>query len=155
MSTNYKIENLTALDTFCKKLKEEISERSCNFKNQIFFLEAPMGSGKTTFTRNLIKHFNSKLKVSSPTFTGVYIYSGADFDYYHYDLYQVGLNLEELEDILNDEKKKLLFFEWAENLDEDIKKTFQDKDTFLQTIQISVNKITEERTFSLNENNRA
>lgn len=149
MNTLYKIKDLDELDNLCAELKENISIKSKEFKNQVFFLEAQMGSGKTTFTRKLIQKFNDNLRVTSPTFTGMHLYEGLNFDFYHYDLYQVGLNLEEFEDILGDEKKKLIFFEWAENLNSDIKTSFISDDTLIQTIKIDVLE-NEERVFKIN-----
>jgi tRNA threonylcarbamoyladenosine biosynthesis protein TsaE len=149
LNTLYKIKDLDELDNLCAELKKNILLKSKEFKNQVFFLEAQMGSGKTTFTRKLIQKFNNNLRVTSPTFTGMHLYEGLNFDFYHYDLYQVGLNLEEFEDILGDEKKKLIFFEWAENLDDEIKNTFTNPETLIQTIKINVLE-NEERVFTIN-----
>ncbi len=148
MNITYTVKDLKELNTVCKELQEVILVTSKQFKNQIFFLEAQMGSGKTTFIRNLIQKFNKDLKATSPTFAGMHIYTGIDFDYYHYDLYQVGLNLEELQDILDDEKNKLIFFEWAENLEDQIKESLKSNETTIQTIKIDVLN-NEERIFKL------
>ena len=119
-------------------------------KNYIQFLKSIEKTiCKTTFTRKLIQKFNNNLRVTSPTFTGMHLYEGLNFDFYNYDLYQVGLNLEEFEDILGDEKKKLIFFEWAENLDDEIKNTFTNPETLIQTIKINVLE-NEERVFTIN-----
>jgi tRNA threonylcarbamoyladenosine biosynthesis protein TsaE len=148
LNITYTVKDLKELNTVCKELKEVILVTSKQFKNQIFFLEAQMGSGKTTFIRNLIQKFNKDLKATSPTFAGMHIYTGMEFDYYHYDLYQVGLNLEELQDILDDEKNKLIFFEWAENLEDQIKESLKSNETTIQTIKIDVLN-NEERIFKL------
>ena len=148
MNITYTVKDLKELNTVCKELQEVILVTSKQFKNQIFFLEAQMGSGKTTFIRNLIQKFNKDLKATSPTFAGMHIYTGIDFDYYHYNLYQVGLNLEELQDILDDEKNKLIFFEWAENLEDQIKESLKSNETTIQTIKIDVLN-NEERIFKL------
>jgi tRNA threonylcarbamoyladenosine biosynthesis protein TsaE len=148
LNITYTVKDLKELNTVCKELQEVILVTSKQFKNQIFFLEAQMGSGKTTFIRNLIQKFNKDLKATSPTFAGMHIYTGIDFDYYHYDLYQVGLNLEELQDILDDEKNKLIFFEWAENLEDQIKESLKSNETTIQTIKIDVLN-NEERIFKL------
>lgn len=149
MKANYTVSGLKELDVLCDELHKTIILQSENFKNQIFFLEAEMGSGKTTFIRKLIREFNSEIKVTSPTFTGMHLYSGIEYDFYHYDLYQVGLNLEEFEDILEDKKNKLIFFEWAENLDIKIKNRFLNSETSIYTIKIDVNEKNEERFFQI------
>ena len=82
--------------------------------------------------------FDESLRVTSPTFTGMHSYKGLDFDFYHYDLYQVELSLEEFADILNDDKNKIIIFEWAENLSEEIRKSFVSETFLLRSIGIDV-----------------
>jgi len=136
LAEKFIVNDLNELNGFCQKIKTQIL--NSKLRNQIFFFEAQMGAGKTTFIRSLIKSFEKDMKVSSPTFTGMHLYKGKEFDFYHYDLYQVALSLEEFQDILEDEKDKVIFFEWAENLDAKTKAKFKNPNTDTQTLQIQV-----------------
>ena len=110
MKTTFLIQNLNELEVLTQNLKKEILNFSSEFTNQIYLLEAQMGSGKTTFIRSLIQKFSTDIKVTSPTFTGMHLYTGIDFDFYHYDLYQVALNQEEFREILDSNINKIIFF---------------------------------------------
>ena len=136
LKTNYLIKDLDELNALSKNFLQELHGLNKEFKNIIVFFEAQMGSGKTTFIRQLVKNYNPQLKVSSPTFIGMHLYENDDLDFYHYDLYQVSLNLEEFEEILSQEKNKIIFFEWAENLDSKIKESFANNETKIITMTI-------------------
>lgn len=138
MKTTFLIQNLDELEKLTQDFKKEILNFSSEFTNQIFLLQAQMGSGKTTFIRSLIQNFSQEIKVTSPTFTGMHLYTGIDFDFYHYDLYQVALNQEEFREILDSDINKVIFFEWSENLDDNTIKSFTDKQTIIKTINIDV-----------------
>jgi tRNA threonylcarbamoyladenosine biosynthesis protein TsaE len=77
-----------------------------------------MGSGKTTFTRMLGKALGIKGNITSPTFVGLHEYRGDNFDFLHFDIYQVGLNYYDLKELLlqNPQRKKILVVEWAQKL---------------------------------------
>ena len=138
MKTTFLIQNLNELEVLTQDLKKEILNFSSEFTNQIYFLKASMGSGKTTFIRSLIQKFSTDIKVTSPTFTGMHLYTGIDFDFYHYDLYQVAPNQEEFREILDSNINKIIFFEWSENLDDNTIKSFTDKQSLIRTIKIEV-----------------
>lgn len=86
-------------------------------------LNGEIGAGKTTFTRFLLKNFDVKNAVCSPTFTIMNEYEGI-YPFYHFDMYRItdSSEISELgfEDyLLNDEnsnvKKGISLIEWSEN----------------------------------------
>ena len=81
-----------------KTLAEDICN---NFNNGVIILRGDLATGKTTFTRELVKHLGLDDVVTSPTFSLQQCYGDRVF---HYDIYNHGLNhfislgmLEELE----------------------------------------------------------
>ena len=75
-----------------------IARRAARYAREqggIFFLEGPMGAGKTTFTRLFCRALGIQEGVSSPTFQLVHVYSGK-VPVYHLDLYR----LESLQAVL-------------------------------------------------------
>ena len=83
-----------------------------NFSDGIVILQGDLAAGKTTFVKEVVKFFNIKDDVTSPTFSLQQCYGDS---IYHYDLYNHGLEhfislgmLEELE------KSGLHFVEWGD-----------------------------------------
>ncbi len=61
----------------------------------IFTFDGPLGAGKTTLIRELLKKCGVKELVTSPTFTYLNMYENDQGQlFYHFDLYRLG-NLEE------------------------------------------------------------
>ena len=54
---------------------------------KIIGLSGPLGAGKTTIAKEIIKYFGSTEVVTSPTFNIVKQYSVGDLQIYHIDLY--------------------------------------------------------------------
>lgn len=65
---------------------------------KVFAFHGEMGSGKTTFIKELCKILGSKDNFSSPTYAIVNEYSSPQGKVYHFDLYRIK-TLEELLDI--------------------------------------------------------
>ena len=81
---------------------------------KVMGLSGPLGSGKTTFTRELVAALGSKDQVSSPTFVLCHEYQGQGIWIEHWDLYR----LDRLPFELLEETNSLRIVEWAEKAPE-------------------------------------
>jgi tRNA threonylcarbamoyladenosine biosynthesis protein TsaE len=75
-----------------------------------------LGSGKTTFIRELVAQLGSSEEVTSPTYTLEHVYPGTlPYKYiHHWDLYRLSSAPAELFEAL-DEEHSLVLVEWPEN----------------------------------------
>ena len=64
---------------------------------EVICLIGELGAGKTNLTKSIAKGLGVKDYVTSPTFTLINEYKGANFPLYHFDVYR----LEGVEDILD------------------------------------------------------
>ena len=87
-------------------------------KSAVVLFEAPMGAGKTTFVREVVKGFGVREMATSPTFSIINKYSRT---MYHVDLYRV----EKAQELQNTDFFEIIsgsnfvFIEWAEKFDID------------------------------------
>lgn len=99
------------------RLTDVARELLLSFKDHhIFLFDSEMGSGKTTFIKELCKQLGSIDNFSSPTYSIVNEYHAKNTTIYHFDLYRLK-NITELIDIgFNDYLKPntYLFIEWPE-----------------------------------------
>ena len=80
---------------------------------KIIGLSGPLGAGKTTIAKEVIKYFGSTEVVTSPTFNIVKQYSVGDLQIYHIDLYRLGSWSEFLDlDLPLDSDNSLFIIEW-------------------------------------------
>lgn len=80
---------------------------------KIIGLSGPLGAGKTTIAKEIIKYFGSTEVVTSPTFNIVKQYTVGDLQIYHVDLYRLGSWSEFLDlDLPLDSDNSLFIIEW-------------------------------------------
>ena len=114
------IKSLENLSLISKQIVNKTSKEDC------IFLYGEIGTGKTTFTRYFINHFQRKEKIQetevlSPTFNLVYEYEVKTLKIMHYDLYRLKTTKETKQlGIFEDTKKTIKIIEWPELLEDSV-----------------------------------
>ena len=102
---------------FIKNYPLIFRELNLNFgKKTIILLKGQLGSGKTTFVKELLFHKYKFNDVNSPTFGIINTYNIKENLIFHYDLYRIN-NVSELDEIGfydNLETEAVHFIEWPE-----------------------------------------
>jgi tRNA threonylcarbamoyl adenosine modification protein YjeE len=107
--------DLIGLEHFCEdiSLKIKVGDIICLF--------GELGSGKTTFARNLINsvYKRNKLKkptsIKSPSFPILLTYEVNNFEIYHYDLYRISKSSELAEiNIFEELHNSITIIEWPD-----------------------------------------
>ena len=107
--------DLIGLENFCEdiSLKIKVGDIICLF--------GELGSGKTTFARNLINsvYKRNKLKkptsIKSPSFPILLTYEVNNFEIYHYDLYRISKSSELAEiNIFEELHNSITIIEWPD-----------------------------------------
>lgn len=100
------------------KEKEEFGKKlgECLKKGEFVALIGDLGTGKTTFAKDLAKSLGVEENIKSPTFTYVHEYELKDKKLYHFDVYRL-TDPEEIyeigyEDYLHDDG--IIIMEWAD-----------------------------------------
>jgi tRNA threonylcarbamoyladenosine biosynthesis protein TsaE len=109
----------------CTVRKEDELERAAevllaHFKNsRLFIFSGALGSGKTTYIKYICKVLGVKDGISSPTFSLVNEYEGADdAEIFHFDFYRIE-DIQEAYDIGYEEyfySGHYCFIEWPEKI---------------------------------------
>jgi len=103
--------DITSLESLAQVAKELLQ----TFKDvHVFLFDAQMGTGKTTFIKELCRQLGSDDNFSSPTYSIVNEYKTPTHNIFHFDLYRLK-NKEELFDIGFDDylnKSTYCFIEW-------------------------------------------
>jgi tRNA threonylcarbamoyl adenosine modification protein YjeE len=105
--------DLEGLKKFCKDVSINLK------KGDIICLSGDLGSGKTTFSRNLInsiyKNYNREPPnvIKSPSFPILLTYQLNNFEIYHYDLYRVSKSSELIHlNIFEELNNSITLVEW-------------------------------------------
>ena len=108
-------------EEFIKKLKS-ITNKD---KATVVYLQGDLGSGKTTFTKNLCKQLDLNIDITSPTFTILKSYEFPIENFkklIHIDAYRLesykDLQKIRIEEYLED-KENLIFIEWPTIIEND------------------------------------
>ena len=107
--------DLKGLENFCEEISPKLKI------GDIICLFGELGSGKTTFSRNLIKSIYKRNKekkpvsIKSPSFPILLTYKVNNFEIYHYDLYRISKVKELLEiNIFEEMHNSITIIEWPE-----------------------------------------
>ena len=114
--------DLEGLKQFCENVSLNLK------KGDIICLSGELGSGKTTFARNLINSIYkiNKLKkplfIKSPSFPILLTYEVTNFEIYHYDLYRISKSneLDEI-NIFEELNNSITIIEWPQIILEQLK----------------------------------
>ncbi|MGB1410888.1 MAG: tRNA (adenosine(37)-N6)-threonylcarbamoyltransferase complex ATPase subunit type 1 TsaE [Flavobacteriaceae bacterium] len=87
-----------------------------NVHSKIVLFKGPMGTGKTTLIKSMVKKLGSTDVVSSPTFAIMNEYSTAETVIYHYDFYRIDSPAEALDFGFDEylEQKAWNLIEWPD-----------------------------------------
>ena len=121
---------LSEIDTIAEKILPYL-------QSKVVIFRGGMGFGKTTLIKALVRALGSTDNVSSPTFSLVNPYEGANDKIYHFDFYLIK-NEEEAFDIGFEEylySGDWCFIEWAERVEKYLPETY----TIVELIQIDKN----------------
>ena len=111
-----KIDSFSAEDTFNIGFRMGQKAKS----GDVYCLSGDLGVGKTVFTQGFAKGLGVEDIVNSPTFTIVQEYEGANYPFYHFDVYRIS-SVEEMEEIGYEEYfygNGVCLIEWAELIQE-------------------------------------
>ncbi|MBP7280849.1 MAG: tRNA (adenosine(37)-N6)-threonylcarbamoyltransferase complex ATPase subunit type 1 TsaE [Leptospiraceae bacterium] len=107
----YKLNEIQKPVSYLRKILEER-----NIEFPVILLTGEMGAGKTTFTSNFVRSYDSDLNPNSPTFNLMNEYKTSGFSIFHFDLYRLKSS-EEVENLGFEEiwgKQGLSIIEWWE-----------------------------------------
>ena len=137
--------DLFSLEKFCENISQNLDHGS------IICLFGELGSGKTTFARNIIKSIYKKNKsqaprsIKSPSFPILITYEVNNIEIYHYDLYRISNRSELFElNIFENFENSITLIEWPEIILKELKskKYFSVKfyiiDSFLRKINHNI-----------------
>ncbi len=113
---NYLISNLNQYDFIFNKLDSHLSKKC------LIFFTGELGSGKTSFIKQLLLYKYKFNDATSPTFGIINTYTIESTNIYHYDLYRIKntMELDEIGFYDNLEINALHFIEWPEIIPKDI-----------------------------------
>lgn len=88
----------------------------------VICLFGDLGTGKTTFTKGIARHFGFKeITIKSPTYTYIRKYEAEKQNIYHIDLYRLNhiddLLLQEINELIEN-PNNIIIIEWADRMEE-------------------------------------
>lgn len=102
-------------ETATQSVGEKLAK--CLAKGAIVYLSGPLGAGKTTLTRALLKAIGVSGSIKSPTYTLLEPYKTSSYSIYHFDFYRF-FDQNEYEDSgfrdFFSEPEAICLVEWAE-----------------------------------------
>lgn len=111
-------------EQFCEKLKSLPKKNTAT----IVFLKGDLGSGKTTFVKNLCLFLNIKVDIHSPTFVIMKVYDFLYLDYkkmIHIDAYRLksfnDLATLKIDEYIRD-RDNVVFIEWPDIVESEVLK---------------------------------
>lgn len=111
MEKKFEFKDERSLELFAQTLAPQL------IQGDVLFLNGPLGVGKSTFARSLIRFMakDPHLTVPSPTFTLVQTYATKPYPLWHFDLYRIK-DPQELFELGYEEALALgiLLIEWPE-----------------------------------------
>ncbi|AGJ90572.1 tRNA (adenosine(37)-N6)-threonylcarbamoyltransferase complex ATPase subunit type 1 TsaE [Mycoplasma putrefaciens] len=113
------INNLQDTNNLATKIAKQIKNSQLPF---YLLLNGDLGSGKTAFTKSLLKELGVKENISSPTFVILNQYQTNDFKINHVDAYRLN-NDSEIDMYLDEFDNSINIIEWYENLSLDFSNT--------------------------------
>jgi len=99
--------------------------------NDIVGLEGPLGAGKTTLIRGLLRGLGVKKTIRSPSFVLVREYNLKRFTIYHYDLYRI----KDKREFINlgwPSKPFIVLIEWADKVENFVQFSIKIKLNYLE-----------------------
>ncbi|WP_342252522.1 tRNA (adenosine(37)-N6)-threonylcarbamoyltransferase complex ATPase subunit type 1 TsaE [Spiroplasma endosymbiont of Amphibalanus improvisus] len=143
MNKKIKSNNLQDTEILAEFVFNKLNVSEIKYKQYFILLNGPIGSGKTTFTKMLLKQFNYDKNVSSPTFNIHHQYKVNGILINHFDFYRLqdSCQKDELESFLELCYNSINIIEWPENI---LANLITDKSNIIFNIKFSI----------INENNR-
>jgi len=99
------------------EIKKIVPEIFKNLDSKILLFDGPMGSGKTTLIKEMVRYLGSEDEASSPTFSIVNEYKTPENKIYHFDLYRLEDEIEALDFGIEeyfDDNNAWIFIEWPQ-----------------------------------------
>ncbi len=108
----YKVTTSSEMETieFAQNIESE------KFPNMIICLNGELGSGKTVFAKGIANGLGIDEVITSPTYTIIKEYMGAEMPLYHMDVYRLDGDTSSVDIESYFTKKGIVLIEWADTI---------------------------------------